>query len=60
MNNNTLTIKNSWDEITWKEYEQLEQILNTDIPSDYKSVHLLSVLTGLSVEEIAALRSGDL
>lgn len=55
MNTNTLTIKNSWDEITWKEYEQLEQILNTDIPSDYKSVHLIAVLTGLSVEEIENL-----
>lgn len=55
MNNNTLTIKNNWDEITWREYEQLEQILNTDIPSDYKSVHLIAVLTGLSVEEIENL-----
>lgn len=52
MNTNTLTIKNSWDEITWREYEQIEQILNTDIPESYKSVHLLSILTGVPAEDI--------
>lgn len=50
-----ITIKNNWDDITWKEYEQIEQILNTDIPSDYKAVHLVSVLTGKSVEELELL-----
>lgn len=50
-----ITIKNNWDDITWKEYEQIEQILNTDIPSDYKAVHLVSVLTGKSVEELEML-----
>lgn len=50
-----ITIKNNWDEITWREYEQIEQILNTDIPSDYKAIHLVSVLTGKSVEEIEKL-----
>ena len=50
-----ITIKNNWDEITWREYEQIEQILNTDIPSDYKAVHLVSVLTGKSVDEIEKL-----
>lgn len=50
-----ITIKNNWDDITWKEYEQIEQILNTDIPSDYKAVHLISVLTGKSVEELEVL-----
>lgn len=50
-----ITIKNNWDDITWKEYEQIEQILNTDIPSDYKAVHLVSVLTGKSVEELEVL-----
>lgn len=47
-----VTIKSSWDAITLREYEQIEQILSTDIPSDYKAVHLVSVLTGLPVEEI--------
>ena len=50
-----ITIKNNWDDITWKEYEQIEQILATDIPSDYKAVHLVSVLTGKSVEELELL-----
>lgn len=50
-----ITIKNNWDDITWKEYEQIEQILNTDIPSDYKAVHLVSVLTGKSLDEIEKL-----
>lgn len=50
-----ITIKNNWDEITWKEYEHIEQILNTDIPLDYKTVHLISVLTGKSVEELEVL-----
>lgn len=50
-----ISIKNSWDEITWREYEQLEQILNTDIPESYKSVHIIAVLTGLTVEEVEML-----
>lgn len=50
-----ITIKNSWDEITWKEFEQLEQILIADIPQHYKTVHLISVLTNKSVEEIELL-----
>jgi hypothetical protein len=47
-----ITIKNSWDSLTWKEYEQLEQILNTDIPADYKTVHVIALLSGLAVEEV--------
>lgn len=50
-----ISIKNNWDEITWKEYEQIEQIINTDIPSDYKAIHLISVLTNKTVEEIENL-----
>ena len=47
-----INIKNSWDDITWKEYEQIEQILNTDIPSDYKAVHLVSILTGIDISVV--------
>lgn len=50
-----INIKNSWEELTWGEYEQIEQILNTDIPSDYKTVHLVSILTGLDVSVIENL-----
>ena len=47
-----ITIKNSWDSLSWKEYEQLEQILNTDIPADYKTVHVIALLSGLTIEEV--------
>ena len=50
-----ITIKNSWEDLTWNEYCQIEQILNTDIPEDYKTVHLISVLTGMSVDQIENL-----
>ena len=50
-----IKIKNNWNEITWKEYEQIEQILNTEISSDYKAINLVSVLTGLSLDEIELL-----
>lgn len=50
-----IQIKKSWDAITWKEYEQLEQIMLSDIPSDYKAVHLVAVLTGLDVATIENL-----
>lgn len=55
MNTNTITIKNNWDEITWNEYSQIEQILNADIPSDYKTVHLVSILIGKPVEFVESL-----
>lgn len=50
-----LTIKSSWDALTWNEYEQIYQILESDIPSDYKAVHLISVLSNTPVEEIEKL-----
>lgn len=50
-----ITIKNSWDALSWKEYEQIEQIISTDIPANYKAVHLVSVLTGMDVEDIELL-----
>lgn len=48
----TIKIKNNWDEITWREYEQLEQILSSDIPSDFKTIHIVSLLTGLAVNQV--------
>lgn len=41
-----ITIKTSWEAVTLKEFEQLDQIMNADIPSDYKAVNILSVLSG--------------
>lgn len=51
----TVTIKNSWDSLTWKEYEQIEQILNADIPNEYKTMHLVEVLSSLDINEIEKL-----
>lgn len=48
-------IKTTWEEITWKEYEQLEQMLNADIPAAYKTVNIIALLTGQSVETIERL-----
>lgn len=50
-----IEIKNNWNDITWNEYEQLEQILTSDIPADYKSIHIVSLLTGKDIDEIEAL-----
>ena len=50
-----ITIKNSWEEITWREFEQIEQVLRADIPKYYKTVHLISVLSNTPVEEIEKL-----
>lgn len=51
-----ITIKNSWDDISWKEYEQIEQILSADIPADFKTVHLVSILTGMDVSQVENLQ----
>lgn len=50
-----ITIKNSWDSLSWKEYEQLEQILITDIPETYKTVNIISLLSGTPVNELENL-----
>lgn len=50
-----VTIKNSWDSITWKEYEQIEQILNADVSNEYKTIHLVSILTGMPIDDIEKL-----
>jgi len=44
-----IKIKNDWSVITLKEFEQIDQILHSDIPADYKAVNLLSVLSGEEV-----------
>lgn len=50
-----ITIKSSWEELTWKEYEQLEQMLSADIPAAYKTVNVISLLSGQSVESLERL-----
>ena len=41
-----ITIKTGWENITLKEFEQLDQIMQSDIPADYKAVNILSVISG--------------
>lgn len=50
-----ITIKSSWNSLTWKEYEQLEQILTTDIPETYKTLHIISLLSGTPVDTLERL-----
>ena len=49
------TIKTSWDELTWREYEQVEQILSADIPASYKTINLVALLAGQNVDTIEKL-----
>lgn len=51
----TIKIKNSWDSLSWREYEQLEQILLADIPETYKTVNIVALLSGRSIDELEAL-----
>lgn len=51
----TIKIKNSWDSLSWREYEQLEQILLADIPETYKTVNIVALLSGSSIDELEAL-----
>lgn len=53
--NNTITIKNKWDEITWDEFYELRQILLCDIPEEYKTINIVSLLTGESIQTIENL-----
>ena len=50
-----IRIKNSWESLTYGEYVQLVQIAEANIPENYKTTHLLSILTGESVENIESL-----
>lgn len=51
-----IKIKNSWESLTYGEYMQLVQIGEANIPENYKTTHLLSILTGESVEDIESLQ----
>lgn len=51
-----IKIKNSWESLTYGEYMQLVQIGEANIPENYKTTHLLSILTGESVEDLESLQ----
>lgn len=50
-----IQMKTSWESINFNEFEQLIQIAEANIPEHYKTSHLISILTGLSIEEIEDL-----
>lgn len=52
---NTITIKNNWDEITWDEFFEIRQILLCDIPEEYKTINLVALLTGEPIQTIENL-----
>lgn len=53
---NKIKIKNSWEALTYGDYMQLVQIGEADIPENYKTTHLLSILTGEKVEDLESLQ----
>lgn len=50
-----IKVKDNWDSITWKEYEQLEQMLFADIPETYKTVNIIALLSGCSNDYLESL-----
>ena len=51
-----IKIKNSWESLTYGDYIQLVQIGEANIPENYKTTHLLSILTGEKVEDLESLQ----
>lgn len=47
-----ISMVNSWEEMTISQFIEIQQILFADISDTYKSVNLVSVLTGISVDEL--------
>lgn len=52
---NTITIKNNWDEITLNEFNEIRNILMSDTPEEFKTVAVVGVLTGKDIFEIERL-----
>lgn len=50
-----ITIKNSWDEITLNEFNEIRNILLSDTPEEFKTVAIVGVLTGRDMFEIEKL-----
>lgn len=48
-------MKTAWEQLTYFEFEQIAQIAAAEIPESYKTVHLLSILTGESVDDLESL-----
>jgi hypothetical protein len=50
-----MKVKNSWEELTLNEVLQIQQIISADIDETYKASNLLSILSGLDVDEIESM-----
>lgn len=51
----TIQLKTDWSEITFNEFQQIDQIINADINETYKMSNILSLLSGESLEYIENL-----
>lgn len=50
-----IIIKNDWKDLTMGEFIELEQILKADIPESYRTVHVLSLLSNHTIDELESL-----
>lgn len=50
-----MNIKNTWEELTFNEVLQIQQIISADINDTYKASNILAVLAGVEVDEIEDL-----
>lgn len=51
----TIVVKNDWKDLTLGEFIELEQIMKADIPESYRTVHVLSLLSNHTIEELENL-----
>lgn len=49
---NIINMVDSWDDMSINQFIILNQTIQADIPETYKTVNIISILTGLSVEEV--------
>lgn len=55
-NTRTINIVDCWEDMNISQFIELGQILNADIPETYKTVNIISVLSGVSVEDLENMR----
>lgn len=49
---NIINMVDSWEDMSINQFIILNQTIQADIPETYKTVNIISILTGLSVEEV--------
>lgn len=52
-------MKSNWNEITVNEFIQLEQLLKSDIPESYRTLNVVSLLDGRSIDELESIPARD-